>query len=63
MFAGVMVLDLGLLPEHDYLRDPEIHLRPVLVAMGLLVFFGTLAGYFPARRAAKVNPVVALRDE
>jgi len=29
----------------------------------LLVFSGLLAGYFPARMAAKVNPIVALRAE
>lgn len=63
MLAGMAVLDLGLLPEHEYLRDPEVDVFTVLVAMAVIVVFGTLAGYFPARRAAKVNPVVALRDE
>jgi ABC-type antimicrobial peptide transport system permease subunit len=29
----------------------------------LLVVSGAIAGYFPARKAAKVNPIVALKDE
>jgi len=29
----------------------------------LLVIAGTLAGFFPAWRAARINPIEALRDE
>ncbi|HUH04221.1 MAG TPA: ABC transporter permease [Kofleriaceae bacterium] len=64
--VGVGVLELvnRLLPaDSEYLRDPQVDLGTVLGATVLLVFFGALAGYFPARRAARVNPIVALRDE
>jgi putative ABC transport system permease protein len=44
-------------------RNPEISFQTALFATGLLVFSGALAGFFPARSAAKVKPVVALRDD
>lgn len=63
--AGVGALELAsrALGENDYVRDPQVDLGVVLAATALLVFFGALAGYFPARRAARINPIEALRDE
>lgn len=49
--------------DAPYFRDPEIDLFTAVVATILLVISGALAGYFPARKAAKVNPIVALKDE
>ncbi|HEX4420028.1 MAG TPA: ABC transporter permease [Kofleriaceae bacterium] len=49
--------------ENDFMRNPSIDLRVgVLAAVGLVVA-GALAGFFPARAAARVNPIHALRDQ
>jgi putative ABC transport system permease protein len=40
-----------------------VDLRIALVATGLIIGAGALAGLFPALRAASVNPIVALRSD
>ena len=47
----------------DYFSNPEVDLTVAFGAIFILVVSGTLAGYFPARRAAAIKPVEALRDE
>ncbi|GAB3200792.1 putative ABC transport system permease protein [Pontibacter aydingkolensis] len=42
---------------------PEVNLGIAVTATILLVLTGALAGLIPATKAARVNPVVALRDE
>jgi predicted permease len=39
--------------------DPAV----MAISAGLLVVTATIAGFIPARRAARIDPVVALRDE
>jgi len=40
-----------------------VDLSVAIAATLFLVFAGALAGFFPALQAARVNPIVALRDE
>jgi putative ABC transport system permease protein len=47
----------------EYFRDPSVDLGTALAATVLLVLAGTVAGFFPARRAAAIKPIEALRDE
>jgi len=47
----------------DFFRNPSVDLGVALSATALLVVSGAIAGYFPARRAASIRPVDALRDE
>ena len=49
--------------EDSFFRNPEVDLYVVLVAIGLLVISGALAGFFPAYKAAKIAPIVALRAD
>ncbi|GGH73351.1 ABC transporter permease [Phaeocystidibacter marisrubri] len=42
---------------------PSVSLPTVLMAMGILVLFGVIAGLLPATRAVRVKPVDALRAE
>jgi len=65
LVAGVGVLALvdRFMPDNEYLRDPQVDLGVLFGATVVLVVAGTLAGWWPARRAAAVAPVTALRDE
>jgi putative ABC transport system permease protein len=65
LVAGVGLLELAshYLPDNDYIKNPEVDIRIALIALITLVVAGALAGYFPARRAARIDPVAALRDE
>lgn len=49
--------------DAPYFRDPDIDLLTAVMATILLIFAGAMAGYIPAKKAAKVNPIVALREE
>jgi putative ABC transport system permease protein len=61
--AGVAVLELLGNVDSDFIKNPSIGIGTGLVATAILVLTGALAGYFPARAAARVNPIHALRDQ
>jgi putative ABC transport system permease protein len=45
----------------DFVGDPTLSPRLALLTAGLLGAVGFLAGYFPARDAARLDPVVAMK--
>ncbi len=65
LMAGLATIEAvrAYLPPSDLFRNPEANLTVVVGATVLLVISGVLAGYFPARLAARINPVEALRAE
>jgi putative ABC transport system permease protein len=65
MMAGIFLLEAlsGQLPAADFFRNPEVDLQTALLCTGVLIAAGTIAGFFPARRAASIPPIEALRDE
>jgi putative ABC transport system permease protein len=71
MFAGLfgLIAGLGLLElvgpqiESDFIKFPQVDFNIALSTVFILAFAGGLAGFIPAYRAAKIRPIVALRDE
>lgn len=49
--------------EMTLFLNPTVDLRIAISAMILLVIAGSLAGYIPAKQAARVKPIEALHDE
>lgn len=50
-------------PAAIYFIDPQVDLGIAIGATIVLVITGALAGFFPARKAAAIRPIEALRDE
>lgn len=71
MFSGLfgLILGLGLLElvgptiDNDYIKYPQVDFNTALLTVFLLVIAGSIAGFIPAYRAAKIKPIIALRDE
>jgi putative ABC transport system permease protein len=75
-FAGYigLILGVGLLEllnkaiesgggDNRMFTNPEVDFNIALLALGILVVAGMLAGIIPARRAIEVKPIDAIRDE
>jgi putative ABC transport system permease protein len=64
LLSSLLLLELvGPQVKSDYFLNPEVDFSIALTTLILLVIAGALAGFFPAYRAAKIKPIVALRDE
>ena len=64
MLIGIALLSsLGDKLEDFFITNPQINMTMAIIATIVLIIFGAIAGYIPARRAARIKPIVALRDE
>lgn len=64
LVLGVALLEaLGPVIDTPYFRRPEVDMNVAISATILLIIGGAIAGYIPARRAASIRPVEALKDE
>lgn len=64
LLASLLLLEfVGPLVQSEYFRNPQVDFGVALTTLAILVCAGALAGFFPAYRAAKIKPIVALRDE
>jgi putative ABC transport system permease protein len=67
-YAG-MLLGIGTLAlignslEVYFITDPSVSSSLVASAMLVLIIAGCIAGYLPAKKAAKIKPIVALRND
>ena len=64
LLVGVGVLEWASPVLKTYfITDPSVSKSLVITATLTLIGAGTLAGYLPAKKASKIKPIVALRDD
>lgn len=44
-------------------KNPTVELSYVLISTSILIISGVIAGYMPARRAVRIKPIEAMREE
>ena len=62
---GTYILSLigNSLEEKYFIKDPSVQPEVVILATIMLILSGLIAGYIPAKRAASIKPIVALRAD
>jgi len=64
LIIGMGILDLvGPSLEKFFIKDPKVSLSLVISATFTLIVAGGIAGYLPAKKASRIKPIVALRDD
>ena len=64
LLIGIFALKgIGNNLEDFFILNPYVDTQIIILATIILIFAGLFAGYVPARRAARIKPIIALRDE
>lgn len=63
LLEGIKVLLIKMGYGNGMFASPFIDIDTALLALGVLIATGVIASLLPARKAALVNPIVALQDE
>jgi len=64
LLIGMGVLELiGDSLKKYFITDPSVSTGLIVGATIILIISGAIAGYLPAKRASRIKPIVALRDE
>ncbi|PJJ09551.1 putative ABC transport system permease protein [Flavobacterium sp. 1] len=64
LLTGLALLELvGPHAQSEYFQNPQVDFTVAVSTLIVLVVAGALAGFVPAYRAAKIRPIIALRDE
>lgn len=64
LLVGVGVLNwVGPSLKSYFITDPSVSQTLVIAATLILISAGAIAGYLPAKKASKIKPIIALRDD
>jgi putative ABC transport system permease protein len=64
LFLGVGLLEIAApYIQNDFIDNPTVDFATAITTVIILVVSGAIAGFIPARRAANIKPIEALRDE
>lgn len=64
LFLGLVLLEfVGPMVETEFIANPSVNFQIAITTVIILIIAGAFAGFFPAWRAARIKPIIALRDE
>ncbi len=64
LLLGMGILEwAGPMLETYFIKDPSVKPSLIIGATITLILAGAIAGYLPAKKASKIKPIVALRDD
>jgi len=63
LFGMALLEFVGPLIETEFISNPSVDFEVALSTVFILILAGAVAGFFPAWRASRIKPIVALRDE